>query len=162
MHQSIPAAPSPAPGATEGHLPAFKSGPVVGHLQIFYCPETGHLLTPGPTPSFWHSRGFLSKYKYLEDFTEKNKQIGSSVKDGKKLKRFVKAFSPFYAYISSLLIKPELHRGKWPLSKVRVAKSEAIDVNQRFFCIFWIKFLLLLLFEDHPFIYIKLFITAHY
>ena len=30
------------------------------------------------------------------------------VKDGKKLKRFVKACSPFYACISSLLIKPEL------------------------------------------------------
>ena len=30
------------------------------------------------------------------------------VKDGKKLKRFVKARSPFYACISSLLIKPEL------------------------------------------------------
>ena len=31
------------------------------------------------------------------------------VKDGKKLKRFVKACSRFYACISSLLIKPELH-----------------------------------------------------
>ena len=38
-----------------------------------------------------------------------NKQIGSFVKDGKKLKRFVKACSRFYACISSLLIKPELH-----------------------------------------------------
>ena len=37
------------------------------------------------------------------------KQIGSSVKDRKKLKRVVKACSSFYAYISSLLIKPELH-----------------------------------------------------
>ena len=31
------------------------------------------------------------------------------VKDGKKLKRIVKACSRFYACISSLLIKPELH-----------------------------------------------------
>ena len=40
---------------------------------------------------------------------EKKKQIGSSVKDRKKLKRFVKACSRFYACISSLLIKPEFH-----------------------------------------------------
>ena len=37
------------------------------------------------------------------------KQIGSSVKDRNKLKRVVKACSRFYACISSLLIKPELH-----------------------------------------------------
>ena len=42
-------------------------------------------------------------------FYWKNKQICSFVKDGKKLKRFVKACSRFYARISSLLIKPELH-----------------------------------------------------
>ena len=42
-------------------------------------------------------------------FYWKNKTIGSFVKDGKKLKRIVKACSRFYAYISSLLIKPELH-----------------------------------------------------
>ena len=45
-----------------------------------------------------------------------NKQIGSFVKDGKKLKRFVKACSRFYACISSLLIKPELHSGTRELS----------------------------------------------
>ena len=39
----------------------------------------------------------------------KNKQIGSFVKDGKQLKRFVKACSRFYACTSPLLIKPELH-----------------------------------------------------
>ena len=39
----------------------------------------------------------------------KNKQIGSFVKDGKKLNRFVKACSRFYPCISSLLIKRELH-----------------------------------------------------
>ena len=36
-------------------------------------------------------------------------QISSPLKDRKKLKRFVKACSRFYACISSLLIKPELH-----------------------------------------------------
>ena len=52
---------------------------------------------------------FPIRIYYTEDFTEKNKQIGSSVKDRKKLKRFVKTYSRFYACISSLLIKPELH-----------------------------------------------------
>ena len=41
-----------------------------------------------------------------------------------KLKRFVKACSRFYACISSLLIKPELH-----------SEIGAIDVNQRFLVI---------------------------
>ena len=48
----------------------------------------------------------------------------SSVKDRDKLKRFVKACSRFYTCISSLLIKPELHR-----------EIGAIDFNQRFFCL---------------------------
>ena len=52
-------------------------------------------------------------------------QIGcSSVKDRNKLKRVVKACSRFYACISSLLIKPELH-----------SEIGAIDVNQRFLVI---------------------------
>ena len=53
------------------------------------------------------------------------KQIGSSVKDRNKLKRVVKACSPFYACISSLLIKPKLLR----------SEIGAIDVNQRFLVI---------------------------
>ena len=40
---------------------------------------------------------------------EKNKHIGSSVKDREKLNRVVKACCRFYACISSLPIKPELH-----------------------------------------------------
>ena len=114
MHQSIPAAPSP-PRATVGHLPAF-SVPGVGHLQILRCPGAGHLQTPGPTPIFWHARSFLSAYNYSEDFTGKTSRLAHYVKDGKKLKRFVKACSRFYACISSLLIKPELHRGTRELS----------------------------------------------
>ena len=44
MHQSIPAAPSPPPGATAGHLPAW-SVLGVGHLQILRCLGAGHLPT---------------------------------------------------------------------------------------------------------------------
>ena len=51
-------------------------------------------------------------------------EIGSSVKDRNKLKRVVKACSQFYACISSLLIKPELH-----------SEIGAIDLNQRFLVI---------------------------
>ena len=135
MHQSIPPAPSPLPPrATAGHLPAL-SVLGVGHLQILYCPGAGHLPIPGPFPSFWHARGFLSEYNYTEGFTGK-KQIGSSVKDRNKLQRDVKACCRFYMYvcISSLLIKPELH-----------SEIGALDVNQRClviesnFCWYYLK-----------------------
>ena len=113
---------------------------------------------PEASPELWHARGFLSEYSYTEDFTEKNKQIGSFVKDGKKLKRIVKACSRFFVCISSLLIKPELiHSETWELSTwinvflVIESSSTALQV---------------ILFEEHPFILIKLFIavnfTAHY
>ena len=55
---------------------------------------------------------------------QEKKQIGSSIKDRNKLKRVVKACSRFYACVSSLLIKPELH-----------SEIGAIDVNQRFLVI---------------------------
>ena len=55
---------------------------------------------------------------------KKKKQIGSPVRDRNKLKRVVKACSRFYTCISSLLIKPELHR-----------EIGAIDVSQRFLVI---------------------------
>ena len=72
--------------------------------------------------------------------------LGSSVKDRKKLKRVVKACSWFYARISSLLINPELQ------SEIGSYRSESTFFG------YWIKFLLIL-FEKHPFIFIKLFIT---
>ena len=62
------------------------------------------------------------------------KQIGSSVKDRNKLKRVVKACSPFYACFSSLLMRTEF-----------IAKTRAIDVNQRClviesnFCSYYLK-----------------------
>ena len=121
MHQSIPAAPSPPfppPRATAGHLPTLSVAGV-GHLQILCC--------LGPFPSFRHTRGFLSEYNYTEDWLICQGQQTS--------KRVVKACSWFYACISSLLIKPELH----------TAKSWAINMNQRFlviesnFCWYYLK-----------------------
>ena len=72
-----------------------------------------------------HSRAFDThavSYQHItthRGFYWERKQIGSSVKDRKKLKRFVKACSCFYACNSSLLFKPEL----------QTAKSGAMDVN---------------------------------
>ena len=67
-------------------------------------PGTGHLQTPGLFPSFWHASGFPSEYNYAEDITGKK---------GYKLicqgQGVVKACSRFYACISSLLIKQEIH-----------------------------------------------------
>ena len=83
--------------------------PGSGAFANFALPVGRAFANLGATPSFRHARGFLSKYNYTEDFTGNNKQIGSFFKDGKKMKRFVKACSRFYAYISSLLIKLELH-----------------------------------------------------
>ena len=96
------AQPPPPSGLLRGICP--PSVPGVGHLQILPCPGAGHL----PTPSFSHARGFLSEFSYTQDFTWKASRL-AHFKAGKKLKRFVKACSRFYACISSLLIKPELH-----------------------------------------------------
>ena len=80
--QLRPAPPPPSPRATAGHFPAL-SVPGVGHLQILHCPGTGHLSTQGPTPSFWHARGFLSDYNYTEDFTGKTSRLAHLSRTGK-------------------------------------------------------------------------------
>ena len=71
--QPPPPLPSPL-RATVGHLPAL-SVPGVWHLQILHCPGARHLPNPGPTPSFWHARSFLSEYNYTEDFTWKTSRL---------------------------------------------------------------------------------------
>ena len=112
MHQSIPAGPSaPTPHPA---LPGGRAMP-----------------TPGPTPSLWHP-AVSYQNKLSRGFYWKKKESDSSVRDGKKLKRFVKAFSRFYACISSLLIKPELH------SEVGSYRREPTLFGH------WIKFLLML------------------
>ena len=164
----IPAAPStPPPQTTAGHLPAL-SVPGVGHLQILFCLGAGHLSTPGPLASFWHARSFLSEYIYTEGFTGKKADWLTCQGQEKILKRVikanlvprvlsyppyvagrrepwergcVKACSRFYAYISSLLIKPELH------SENRSYRCESTCFG------YWIKFLLIL-YEEHLFIFI--------
>ena len=117
------AQPPPPPRATAGHFPAM-SVPGVGHLQIFALPGGRAFANPEAIPKL------LIRTRFLME----EKQIGSSVKDRTKLKRVVNAWARFYACISSLLIKPELH-----------SEIGAIDVNQRFlviesnFCWYYLK-----------------------
>jgi len=67
--------------------------------------------TPGLFPNFSCVHGFLSEKKLHKGFYWKNKHIGSSVKDRKKLKRLVKACLRFFACISSLLILNQISVG---------------------------------------------------
>ena len=145
MHQSIPAAPSTfSPRATVGHFPAL-SVPGVGHLQILCCPGPGICQPRG------HSWAFDTHAVSYQKITTQRILLGKKAdwlicQGQEKLKRFVKACSWFYACISSLLIEPELH------SEIGSYRRESTFFG------YWIKFLLRL-FEKHPFIFIKLFIT---
>ena len=107
---------------------------------------------PGICQPRGHSRAFdTHAVSYQKITTQKvlleKMQIGSCVKDRNKLKRVVKACSRLYACTSSLLIKQE-----FIYSENRSYRCESMFFG------YWIKFLLIL-FEEHPFIFIKLFIT---
>ena len=151
MHQSIPPAPSPlppAPGPLQGICPPCQSR---GWDICKFCTARG----PGICQPRGHSRAFDTHAVSYQNITtqkvllEKKKQIGSSAKDRNKLTTVVKACSRFYACISSSLIKPELHSENW---------SYRCDST---FSGYWIKFLLIL-FKDHTFIVIKLFIRYNF
>ena len=90
MHQSIPAVPSsrspPPPRATAGRFPALSAPDFVLPALV-----AGHMSTLGLFPNFSRVHGFLSEKKLRKGFYWKNKHIGSSVKDRKKLNRLVKA-----------------------------------------------------------------------
>ena len=135
MHQSIPPAPRPPhppPGLLWGiHMPCQSRG--WGICKFCTARWPGIRQPPG------HSRGFDTHAVSYQNITAQRvllekKQIGSSIKDRNKLKRVVKACSRFYACVSSLLIKPELH-----------SEIGAIDVNERFlvivsnFCSYYLK-----------------------
>ena len=136
MHQSIPPAPSPPhpppPGLLRGICTPCQSR---GWGICKFCTARG----PGICQPPGHSRAFDTHAVSYQNITTQKvllekKQIGSSIKDRNKLKRVVKACSRFYACVSSLLIKPELH-----------SEIGAIDVNQRFlviesnFCSYYLK-----------------------
>ena len=102
----LQAEPSP-PGLLRGICPPCQSR---GWGICKVCTAWG----PGIYQPRDHSQAFdLPAVSYQNMTTQKvllkKTQIGLSVKDRNKLKRVVKACSQFYACISSLLIKPELH-----------------------------------------------------
>ena len=136
MHQSIPGAPPPPPGLLRGICPSCQSQ---GWGICKFCAARGPFL------SFWHARGFLSENNYTTDFTGKESSWLICQRQ-EKLRGFVKACSWFYACISLLFFEPELH------SEIGSYRRESTFFG------YWIKFLLRL-FEKHPFIFIKLFIT---
>ena len=145
--QLRPAPPPPHPRATAGHLPAL-SVPRVGHLQILSCPGPGICQPRG------HSWAFDTHAVCYQKITTQRILLAKKAdwlicQGQEKLKRFVTACSWFYACISSLLIEPELH------SEIGSYRRESTFFG------YWIKFLLIL-FEEHPFIFIKLFITYNF
>ena len=137
MHQSIPPAPSPpSPGLLRGICPPCQS---LGWGICKFCAARG----PGICQPRSHSRAFDTHVVSYQNVTSQRIWVGK--KTDWHLGH-VKACSWFYACISSLLIKPELH------SEIGSYRRESTFFG------YWIKFLLIL-FEEHPFIFIKLFIT---
>ena len=112
--QLRPAPTTPLPRLLRGICPPCQSR---GWGICKFCTARG----PGICQPPGHSRAFDTHAVSYQNITTQKvllekKQIGSSVKDRNKLKRVVKACSRFYACISSLLIKPELHSGTRELS----------------------------------------------
>ena len=140
MHQSIPAAPSTSP-------PHLLTLSVPGEGICKFCAARG----PDICQPRGHSWAFDTRAVCYQKITTQRILLGKKAdwlicQGHEKLKRFVKACSWFYACISSLLIEPELH------SEIGSYRRESTFFG------YWIKFLLRL-FEKHPFIFIKLFIT---
>ena len=136
------------PMATAGHFPALS---VPGWGICKFCAARG----PGICQPRGQSRGIDMQAVSYQNITThrgfhwERKRIGSSVKDRKKLKKVVKACSWFYVCISSLLIKPEL-------------QGEIGSYRRKSTCFgYWIKFLLIL-FKNHSFLFINLFITYNF
>ena len=61
--QLHPAPPPPPPGYCGAFARLVSPGD--GAFANFVLPGAGHLPTWGPTPSFWHARGFLSEYRKI-------------------------------------------------------------------------------------------------
>ena len=131
MHQSIPAVPNQlpplAPGLLRGICPLCHP-PGMGHLQILPHPGTGHLPTPGPTPTFWHACSFLSEYNYTEDFTGKTSRLAHLSRTGKNWRNWQRHVLNFmHAFLHCL----SSH------SKIGSYRSESTLLNQISVDIIW-------------------------
>ena len=107
VNSSCAQSPPPPPGLLRGICTPCQSR---GWGICKFCTAWG----PGIRQPRGHSRGFDTHAVSYQNITTQKillekRQIGSSVKDRNKLKRVVKACSRFYACVSSLLIKSELH-----------------------------------------------------
>ena len=120
------------PGPLRGICPPCQSR---GWGICKFCTARG----PGICQPPGHSRAFDTHAVSYQNITTQRILLGKKAdwlicQGQENLKRFVKACSWFYACISSLLIKPELH-----------SEIGAIDVNQRFlviesnFCWYYLK-----------------------
>ena len=117
------------PQATTGHLSAL-SVPGVGHLQILCCSGAGHLPTLQPFPG----SAFDTHVVSYQNITTQRILLG---KKTDWLKGHVKACSWFYACISSLLIKPELHSEIWSYQ----SESTFLVIESNF-CWYYLKSIL--------------------
>ena len=120
--------PPPPRGTTAGHLPLIN--PRSGALGNFVLPGGRAFAKPSTIPEF------LTRTVYYSNITTQmillEKQADWLICQGDE--RVVKACSQYYACMSSLLIKPELHSevgGYWPESIFFwLLNKISVDVNR--------------------------------
>ena len=110
-------------------------------------PRARHL----PTPNFWHARGFRYQNITTQRILLEKHADWLTSQGQEKIEEVCKGM------FSILCMHFFMH---CLLSQKYIEKSGAIDVNQRLYG-YWIKFLWTLC-EEHPFIFIKLFITVNF
>ena len=92
MHQSILAAPPPPPVGLQRGIARLVSpggGAFVGHFALL---GGWAFANPGANPGLLSRMRFPIRIELHRGFYWNNKQIGSFVKDGKKLKRFLQNY----------------------------------------------------------------------
>ena len=149
MHQSIPAAPSPSsPGLLRGICPPCQSW---GWSICKFCAARG----PGICQPRGHSRAFDTRAVSYQHITTQRILLGKKAdwlicQGREKIKEFSKGM--FLILRMHFFIAYE----------ARITDSEIGSYRREsMFFGYWIKFLLIL-FEKHPFIFVKLLITYNF
>ena len=152
IDQSIPAAPNPPPPSPWllwSICPPCQSW---GWDICKFCvlPRGRALANPGANPKLLtHTVSYQHNYNYTVDFNGKTSRLAHlsrTEKNWRGLEMYVLDF--MHAFLHCLS------------SQNYIAKWGSIDKNQCFFG-YWIQFLLIL-FEEHPFVFIKLFQTVNF
>ena len=154
MHQSIPAAAKqpphlPPPSRYRGAFARLVS-PGGGVFANFVLPGGRAFANPGDIPERLTSKRFPISILLHKGFYWERKQIGSSVMDMKKIREVCKGM--FLILCMHFFIA---YQTRITGSEIRNYRRESTFFG------YWIKFLLIL-FEKHPFIFIKLFITYNF